>query len=281
MAQPYDYTLPNPMIAFEQAYKFGNSIAASKAEDLNNEKAKIALQSVATDRSPENIARVFRDFPALREQITASESVLNEAQKAADNEFRSQVIGLTKSGNIDLARARLQSQADGYANTVGKEKEAKAANAMLQVFDKDPDAVSMTLGIQLAGSNKDLYEALFKGSELTSFQKSLVAADINPKSPRGIALAEAFAVNQADPLVEIATPSGGKFVGPRSEYFKRYGENAPAPAAIAPVEAIEMLLTGQGTAADFDAIFGKGKAAEYLKLKGGQTGKPSGNFQGQ
>ena len=277
MAEPYNYNIASPNAAFQDAFAFGNAIAAQKAAQAKAAKEKadiqLALDSISKDRSPENLAKNLLLVPSIKEQVLASESILNEAQKTADNQFRAEVIGLAKGGNIDAARARLAAQAEGYANTVGKEKQAAAAQALLKTFDINPESVILPMTIQLAESNKDLYKTLFDSNELTAFQKNLQAAGIDPKSPRGISLSENFAVNQADPLVEIETPSGGKFVGPRSEYFNRYGGGAAAPRTIpSPKSAAERDALPPGT--QYYAPDGS------LKVTGGQTStKQSGNFR--
>jgi len=286
MAEPYNYNIAPPTDAFQKAYAFGNAIDQQRlAEQAAREKqaqqmaeqqrVQAALESISRDRSPENLAKNLLLVPSIKEQVLASESILNDAQRTADNQFRAEVIGLAKGGNTDAARARLAAQAEGYANTPGKEKQAAAAQALLKTFDINPESVILPMTIQLAESNKDLYKTLFDTNELTAFQKNLVAANIDPKSPRGIALAENFAVNQADPLVEIETPNNTKFVGPRSEYFRRYGENAPQPRTIpSPKSAAERDALPAGT--QYYAPDGS------LKTKGGQTSTTqSGNFQGQ
>lgn len=279
MAEPYNYNIASPTDAFQKAFAFGTAIDQQQQQQAQQlaekQKVQTALESIMKDRTPENLARNLLLVPSIKEQVLASESILNEAEKTANNQFRAEVIGLAKGGNIEAAKARLAAQAEGYRNTPGKEKEASAAQALLKTFDINPDSVIVPMTIQLAESNKDLYEALFKGSELTAFQKNLVAANIDPKSPRGIALAENFAVNQADPLVEIDTPNNTKFVGPRSEYFRRYGENAPQPRTIpSPKSAAERDALPAGT--QYYAPDGS------LKTKGGQTSTTqSGNFQGQ
>lgn len=281
MAQPFDYTIASPTAAFQQAYTFGKVAqqqeaaqveAARKAERAKQ--AQAALQSIANDRSPENLARQLMLFPELKEQVTASESILSEAEKTSANQLRAEVLSMYKAGNKDAARARIETQVTAYKNTPGKEKEAAAAEALLKSFDVNPDSVILPMSIQLAQSDEKLYKTLFDNAELTAFQKDLVAAGVDPKSPKGLALSESYVANKADPLVEIETPNGGKFVGPRSEYFRRYGGNAPAPNTI-PAPA---------TKADYDAL---PPGTQYrapdgsLKVKGGQTGNaaPSGDFR--
>lgn len=287
MAQPFNYNIASPLQAFEGSYAFAQAQEQKRrAEQAAREKqmrdqeraqqSQMALQSIFADRTPENIARNILLFPELKEQVAASESILNEAERTAANQLRAEVIGLYKAGNQDAAKARLQAQAEGYRNTPGKEKQAAAAEALLKTFDIDPESVIMPMTIQLAQSDEKLYKNLFENAELTAFQKNLKAAGIDPESPRGIALSEAFAINQADPLVEMETPGGGKFVGPRSEYFNRYGGNAPTPTRKAIPEIGEVrngFKFNGGDPADQNNWSKVGSA-------GGQTATPSGNFQG-
>jgi len=279
MAEPYNYTIASPMDAFQKSYAFGTAISereAAQAEAAKKAKrtqdAQVALESIATDRSPENIARNILLFPELQEQVKTSEAILSEAERNSANGLRAEVISLFKAGNRDAARARLETQAQAYANTPGKEKEAQAAQALLKSFDINPDAVILPMTIQLAQSDEKLYKNLFENAELTTFQKNLMAAGIDPKSDRGVALAEQFAVNQADPLVEMETPTGVKFVGPRSEYFRRYGGNAPAPKTI-PAPKSEEEYNALPPGSEYRAPDGS------LKVKGGQSGSPAGNFR--
>lgn len=274
MPDPFNYNIESPMSSFKQAYAFGTALAERDKATARAQEVQKALTSVQTDRSPENLARVMLAFPELKEQVTTSESILNEKERTAANALRSEVISLYKTGNRDAARSRLETQANAYANTPGKEKEAKAAQTMLQAFDKNPDAVILPMTIQLAQSDEKLYKNLFDNSEMTTFQKNLVAAGIDPKSNRGVALSEQYAVNQADPLVEVETPSGGKFVGPRSEYFRRYGANAPAPNKI-PAPSTKEAYDALPSGTQYRAPDGS------LKVKGGQTATnvPSGDFR--
>jgi len=280
MAEPYNYTIASPMDAFQKSYAFGTAIsereaAQAKAAEASAraKKAQGALDSIAKDRTPENIARNLLLFPELQEQVKASEAILGEAERNSANRLRAEVISLFKAGSEDAARARLETQMQAYKNTPGKEREAAAAEALLKSFDVNPEAVILPMTIQLAQSDEKLYKNLFENAELTAFQKNLLAAGIDPKSDRGVALSEQFAVNQADPLVEIETPNGGKFVGPRSEYFRRFGGNAPAPKTIpSPTSKAEYDALAPGT--EYRAPDGS------VKVKGGQTGtSPSGDFR--
>lgn len=275
MPDPFNYNIASPMAAFEGSLNFAQAQEQKQRAEQAVIDKKAAIQSIMEDRSPENISKKILLFPELREQIALSESVLNEAEKTSANQLRSEVISLFKAGKPEVARSILQRRADAYSNTVGQEKQAAAAQALLKTYDTDPEYLMTTMAVQLAQSDENLYKNLFANAELTAFQKNLVAAKIPIDSPRGIELAENFAVNQADPLVEIDTPNNTKFVGPRSEYFRRYGENAPKPRTIpSPKSAAERDALPAGT--QYYAPDGS------LKTKGGQTSTTqSGNFQGQ
>lgn len=273
MAQPFNYAIASPMDAFKESFAFGSALAKQKEQANRTAEVNKAIASIVNDRSPENIARNIMLFPELKEQIAASESILGDAERKAANTLRAEVISLYKAGNKDAARVRLEAQAQAYANTPGKEQQAKAAKTMLDAFDKDPDAVILPMSIQLAQSDENLYKNLFQNTEMTAFQKNLVAAGIDPKSEQGQQLAQQFVTNQADPIVEMETPNRTKFVGPRSEYFRRFGRNAPEPTAI----------PSPKSKAEYDALQPgeKYRAPDgSIKEKGGQTGaSSSGNFR--
>jgi len=284
MAQPYNYTLPNPMMAFEQAYNFSNEIAARNAaqakaaeEKARAQQAQEALMSVANDRSPENIARVLLFIPALKEQITASESILNEDQIKSDNSFRAEVISLFKS-NPDAARARLVKQADGYANTIGKEEQAAAAASLLKAFDENPDAVILPMTIQLAQSDEKLYKTLFDATEGydTPFLKELRAEGLLPGTPEfKAALTEK---RQGDPW--LAVPGVGLFLKKDLEIAAGTGQEAVSPQI--PQGAVDILKQDPSLAAEFNKKYGtKTNPNPAARIIGGQTGEtsPSGNFR--
>lgn len=279
MAEPFNYNIASPLAAFEGSYNFARAEQAARDKQAmqlaEQQKVQTALQSIMNDRTPENLARNLLLVPSIKEQVAASESILNEAERTAANQLRAEVIGLYKAGNQDAAKARLQAQAEGYANTPGKEKQAAAAQALLKTFDIDPESVIMPMTIQLAQSDEKLYKNLFENAELTAFQKDQKAAGVDPMGEEGIEQAKQYLQLKIDPIVEMVTPDNTKFVGPRSEYFKRYGNNAPSPTVKA-LPAIGEIRNGYkfngGDPANKDNWSKVGSA-------GGQTATPSGNFQ--
>jgi hypothetical protein len=277
MAEPFNYNVASPMQAFQNSYAFSQAVEQKRLAEQAAIDRKAAIQSIMEDRSPENISKKILLFPELREQIALSESVLNEAEKTSANQLRSEVISLFKAGKPEVARSILQRRADAYANSVGQEKQAAAAQALLKTYDTDPEYLMTTMAVQLAESNKDLYKTLFDAGELTAFQKNQRAAGVDPASPEGIAQSQQYLQLQIDPIVEMVTPDNVKFVGPRSEYFRRYGTNAQEPVVKA-LPAVGEVRNGYR--------FNGGDPAQksnWSKVgkSGGQTSETqSGNFQG-
>lgn len=243
MADPYNYTIASPMEEFQKSYAFGQAMSQQEAERAKQEAAQQraqqvqgALQSIATDRSPENIARNLLLFPELKDQITASESVLGEAERRSANTLRAEVISLARAGNTAAARERLATQAQAYANTPGKEREAQAAQALLQAFDKNPEAVILPMTIQLAQSDDKLYGTLFgAGEKPTTFQQDFDFI----KKTFGDAAAAEFAQFGRSGIVSIPLGDGRTYVGPPSmapgaSRWQQQQGAAPAPTGQQP-----------------------------------------------
>ena len=107
---------------------------------------------------------------------------------------------------------------------------------------------------------------------MTSFQKDLAAGGTNPLSPQGRAKAAKFADLKIDPIVQMPTRDG-QFIGPQSEYYRRYGTKGKPPPELPIV----------GTQAQYDAL---PAGVDYIdlrdgkgKTKGGGSGNATGGFQ--
>jgi hypothetical protein len=283
MAEPYNYNIASPTDAFQKAYAFGDAITQRQQQDAQAQAARVraqqskaALESIVTDRSPENISRNLLLFPELKEQITASESVLNEAQRNSDNQFRAEVIGFAKGGNIEAARERLAKQAEGYANTPGKEQQAAAAQALLKTFDINPDSVLLPMTIQLAQSDEKLYKTITEGPTGldTPFLKELVAEGLRPGTPEFKSALQAK--REGDPY--IAVSGVGLFL--KSDVTKAAAQGKTEVTPLIPQAAITMLKNDPKLAADFDRKYRTDDNPNpSARILGGQTGAPSGNFR--
>lgn len=287
MVQPVNYAqlaggFQAPQEAFLNTIKLREAyLQQQKArEDAQNMQADLAAYTSAP--TPQKLADLHLKYPALKESLNAYTQTLSDADKRTTTEFATQAFGLNRAGKTEDVLSLFDRYITG-AETSGRTDIARVMKDAKETYSKieDQNAREGLIGSVLAGTGKDgldLYDKIWNASgsnELTAFQKNLVAAGIEPNSERGRQMAEQFAVNQADPLVELETPSGGKFVGPRSEYFRIYGADAPRPNVVpSPKSQAEYEALAPGT--QYRAPDGS------LKVKGGQTGsKPSGNFRGQ
>lgn len=274
MATPFDYTVASPNAAFQQAYAFGTALSQRQAAAKKAQDAKAALESIATDRSPENIAKQILLFPELKEQIAASESVLSDAEKTSANQLRAEVLSLYKAGKNDLSRARIETQLNAYKNTPGKEKEAKAAEALLKSFDIDPEYLMTTMSIQLAQSDEKLYKTLFDaGEKPTTFQQ-----DFNfIKKTFGEGAAAEFAQFGRSGIVSIPLGDGRTYVGPPSMApgASRWQQQPemPAPTETPPVKPNQGIETVLGEASGTKKI--TKEEADVVRQSLGKNGQAS------
>ena len=208
------------------------------------------------DMSPERTAALFLNYPEIKEQIAASKAVLDDAAKRDRLGFNTRVVLLSRAGQKDRVREMATQRIAAYRNA-GKTKEAAEAEDMLKSWEIDPSVIEGALALDIYDDDPKIHENLFGKSEMTSFQKDLVAANIDPKSPEGVAMAAKFAQLKIDPLVEQETPGGGKFVGQQSEYYRRYGGGAPAPSKMQTIS----------TAAQYEAL---PPGVEFIDVRDGK-----------
>ena len=290
MVQPYNYSLNirSPGEAFIQGIQIGQAGRAmqAQAEEQRRQADKVrrlneALAQLGPNASYADYMAQVRANPDLAEVLLGQQKTFTDARRNAlfgAGEEAFMLLRPDAQGAIspDAAVAKLEERALAFENS-GEVDLAKQLRDSAQGIKLNPAAARNTLGAMLAFADADKFKKINDAigqAELTSFQKNLVAAGIDPASPRGRQLAEDYAINQADPLVEMETPDNVKFVGPKSEYFRRYGPNAAAPNVLpAPKSQSEYEALPAGT--QYRAPDGS------VKVKGGQTATPSATFQGQ
>jgi hypothetical protein len=206
------------------------------------------------DMSPERTAGLLMNYPEIKDQIVSSQAILSEAAKRDRLDFSSRALMLSKAGQKDRVVEMAKQRIEAY-RTSGKTKEAAEAEAMLKAYQIDPRVGEGALALDVATLDPKLYENLFGKSEMTAFQKDLVAANVDPSSPEGRSKAAQFVQLKIDPIVEMQTPDQGKFIGPQSEYYRRYGTGAPAPQR----KALPQI----------------GEVRKGLRFNGGNPGEPS------
>lgn len=113
-----------------------------------------------------------------------------------------------------------------------------------------------------------------KASAPTELEKLMIAANIQRGSPQWNSQIEAELTNRRDPFVNFSGPGFG-YSGRQSGLVQAMGggdQASGAPQTTAPpAEAIAALKRGEGTAEQFDEMFGAGAAARVM---GGQASAP-------
>lgn len=113
-----------------------------------------------------------------------------------------------------------------------------------------------------------------QGRELTDAEKKIQAAGIPLNSPEAQKILRNVAAEQG--VITVTGPAGTTYIQ-ASDLMSSGGGQTPAAQNI-PQAAIDDLRSGVGTPEQFDSIFGKGKAAQYL---GGGSGNTTGGFRGR
>jgi hypothetical protein len=118
-----------------------------------------------------------------------------------------------------------------------------------------------------------------QGREETDTEKKLRAAGIDPASPEGQKILRNVASAQG--IITISGPYGDRFKQASDVIFG--GDDTLPDAATIQQDnaaklqkAVGLLRSGKGTVEQFESIFGKGTAAQYL---GGGSGNTTGGFR--
>lgn len=267
MVAPYDYSInvPNPLTGFLQGMQLGQAQRqqqeAQQQQQLERQRAiqqaqqmQADLQDYRTAPTPQKLADLHLNYPALKESLNAYTQTLSDADKKTTIEFATQAFGLNRAGKAD----QVLSLFDTYikaANESGRPDMARVLTDSKNTFSKidDPKGREALIGSVLAGTGKDgldLYDKIWADKE-----KGYVSVP-------GVGL---FLQSDIDRAVAAADAAGQPNIN--------LSPNIPEAD-------VRMLKEGKGTPAQFDAIYGPGAAAKVLGT-GGQTEKPSGTFQGQ
>jgi hypothetical protein len=111
-----------------------------------------------------------------------------------------------------------------------------------------------------------------QGRELTDAEKKIQAAGIPLESPEAQRILADVAVKEG--IITVTGPAGTTYI--RASDLGGAGKR-PAAQTI-PQAAIDALRAGKGTVAEFENMFGKGTAAQYV---GGGSGNTTGGFRGR
>jgi len=245
MVQPFDYTtnIGNPGAAFQQSYMQGMELRAAQEQMqmarmeaqrkmVERQQLQEAMTAFGRAKTPAEKVAVMERYPMFAKPISEQYNAMDEMTRKPVFDAGLRGYAALRGGDAAAAARVWRETGTAFTNS-GKPELAKQFTDLADIAEKDPNAADIMSSAFLAGTDgkrfKEFGEVTGQNS-LTSFQKDLAAAGIDPKSPEGIRQSRAFVQNRTDPIVTMETPSGGQFVGPMSEYQKRYG-TAPDGAA--------------------------------------------------
>jgi len=208
------------------------AIAQQQREAERATRLQTVLGNLGPDATYADYMAQVRANPDLAEVLLGQQQQFNDARRNALFNVGSQAFAMLRPGldgsiNPEQAIAALEQNATAFENS-GETDVARQLRDSAAALRINPAAGRTVIGTMLAFSDPDRFrtisQALGGDQELTTFQKDLVAAGIDPASDTGRNLARQYAEGRADPMVEMTTPDGtGIFRGPFSEYRRLYG----------------------------------------------------------
>lgn len=268
MVQPYNYSLniASPAEAFVQGMQIGQAgraneqaIAQQQREAERATRLQTALASLGPDATYADYMAQVRANPDLAEVLLGRQQQFSDARRNALFNVGSRAFTLLRPNldgtiNPEQAIASLEESATAFENS-GEADVARQLRDSIAALRINPADGRTVIGTMLAFSDPDRFRTITQAmggeQELTTFQKDLVAAGIDPNSPEGRNLSRQYAEGRADPMVELTTPDGtGIFRGPFSEYRRLYGgvnaavgdSTVPSGSPLSPAPAQPQIL---------------------------------------
>lgn len=274
---PFLANMPDPGQAFLQAFNQARAQRDQKiAQETRQQQYAQWVQRLQQDRSPETMSQFMLQFPEMADTIKKAFEPLDEANKQSRLGYTTQVYSALERGDTDTAKSVAQDLLNAAKNTPGQEQFAKELEFGLELMDTNPEQLKVGLANAIFTLDPERYKTLYntKGGEMTGFQKDLIAAGVDPTSEEGRAKAKEFVSLKVDPIVQMPTPSGGQFIGRQSEYYRMFGEGAPAPQpkGIPPVGTVKNGYRFNGG--------DPAKPGNWSKVTGGASSNASGGFPG-
>lgn len=289
MVAPYDYSInvPNPLAGFLQGMQMGQAQRqqqeAMQQQQLERQRAaqqaqqmQAALQDYRTAPTPQKLADLHLNYPALKESLNAYTQTLSDADKKTTTEFAIQAFGLNRSGKTD----QVLSLFDTYINAAKEKGRSDIAQAMSVSRDTfaqtdNQDAREALIGSVLASTGKegfDLYDKIWSSNlDLdTSVIKNIVALGYKIGTPEF----QAELRKQMDKIT-ITRPDGTFIQGTPDEIRDVLGQGGgKVLPRVSTLEEARKLPPGT-------RFIGPDGNPYEVPAKGGQTAPPSGTFQGQ
>jgi hypothetical protein len=249
------------------------------AEDarLAREKAiqmEAALKDYTTAPTPQKLADLHLNYPALKESLNAYTQTLSDADKKTTTEFATQAFGLNRFGKPEAVLSLFDRYISG-AEASGRTDIARVMKDAKETFSAidNQDAREALIGSVLAGTGKDgldLYKNIWASNlDLdTSVIKNIVALGYKPGTPEF----QAELRKQMDKIT-ITRPDGTFIQGTPDEIRAVLGQGGGTVLPrVATLEEARKLPPGT-------RFIGPDGNPYEVPQKGGQTASPSGGFR--
>lgn len=160
--------------------------AAAQQEAQAKEQMNADLSAFAQmpNKTAEDYATIVTKYPNLSEPYKRAWDMQDQAKKDSNFKIASQVYAATKSGQPEIAKGLLQTQAEAYRNS-GLEQDAKAMETLASLAEMNPDMLLTSVGIQLAATNPEQFASVSKAlgeesraQELQPYEVSQAGANI-------------------------------------------------------------------------------------------------------
>ena len=313
MVQPYDYRLstPSPGEAFFKAVQLGQQQQQVEAQRAAAEAQRAKVQAeIDKAAKKEKIFKTLLGPGATIQQRNLAIQELPDDVNAIQTYFkgldegrqkffletaRDAYYGLAPDANgvvnVQNAVTKLTDRAEAAKNSGDTvlEKQLRDLATMVGNPNADPRLAQGIIDLQVRAVDPDA------ANKMTGFGDAAAAmrgAGIDPYSVKGRELLGNIAYKAGQILLTGAkTPDGEEYTGTLQDYLERYGTNqgggqaAPQgkPRVYSNVTAIPADLKVGDIVNGQEYVGGPvtGNPSSWRKPQGGQTGAPSGNFQGQ
>lgn len=185
MAQPIDYSsafaATSPAQAFTKSFESFNSIREAQIKGQMQEMAlqqqmqlRTDLASIASNPTPDALAKLAVKYPQLSEQFKRSYDMLAPQQQQNKLNAAIPVYAAVLNGRSALAASQLRDTATALENS-GQQQEAAQTRAMADLVEQHPEQAKMTMGLLMSSvMGPDKFAETFGklGAEARSAEKA-------------------------------------------------------------------------------------------------------------
>lgn len=151
-----DYNIRNPSDAILSGLNISsslNQIEVEKAAAITQKQMTADINSVMSKGAPSasDFAGLVVKYPQFNEQFQQAWGMMGGEQQRNRISQMSDVYATLESGNIDVAKQILETQAQAAENS-GDERGAKAARALISTIELNPATARTSVGLRLASA---------------------------------------------------------------------------------------------------------------------------------